>query len=146
RIGFTASELNWLTDNNDATCKTGSSQSVTVTLNTAIPLTWVRVVLNDAGRNVALKQTAQQSSRYYPAEAPDSYRAENAVDGRVGDSSRYDARLTCTHTLYEENPDWWTVYFTQAADVTRFLVYNRNGNEMPNWVFSLIMVLPIYSM
>ncbi|GFR77137.1 fucolectin-related protein [Elysia marginata] len=48
RIGFTASGLNWLTDNNDATCKTGSSQSVTVTLNTAIPLTWVRVVVTDA--------------------------------------------------------------------------------------------------
>ncbi|GFR77254.1 fibrinogen-related molecule [Elysia marginata] len=165
--------------------------SVTVTLNTTIPLTWVRVVVNDAaylnqiqlsyqltsssplqactssstakvdditaditcstenavsrltlsglgvtklcslyisgGRNVALKQATQQSSRYKPAEAPDSFKAENAVDGRVGDVSRDDVRLTCTHTDAAENdPDWWTVNFTQAADVTRFLVYNRD--------------------
>ncbi|GFR75141.1 hypothetical protein ElyMa_002179900 [Elysia marginata] len=91
----------------------------------------LRLKYSSESRNVALKQTAQQSSRYVPTEhvplsAPDFFLAENAVDGRVGDGSRDDSRLTCTHTIYEDDPDWWTVNFTQAADVTRFLVYNRN--------------------
>ncbi|KAK3715488.1 hypothetical protein RRG08_051461 [Elysia crispata] len=39
----------WLTDSDDTTCNTGNTQSVTVTLDTAIPLTWVRVVVTGAG-------------------------------------------------------------------------------------------------
>ncbi|KAK3800201.1 hypothetical protein RRG08_039268 [Elysia crispata] len=149
-MSFTASGGEpWLTDNDDTTCNTGNTQSVSVTLDTSIPLTWVRVGVSNAGlrkakvdgltldiecsttepvsgvtlswsgvtglcslyisggRNVALKQTAQQSSRFIPDGVPNSYYAENAVDGVYPD------------------PGWWTVTFSQAVDVTRFLIYNR---------------------
>ncbi|GFS14713.1 fucolectin-related protein [Elysia marginata] len=109
----------------DITCSTEDAVS-RVTLSGS-GVTKLCSLYISGGRNVALKQATQQSSRYYPAEAPDSFKADNAVDGRVGDGSRDDARLTCTHTNYADDPDWWTVNFTQAADVTRFLVYNRDG-------------------
>ncbi|KAK3762852.1 hypothetical protein RRG08_014176 [Elysia crispata] len=180
----------WLTDSDDTTCNTGNIQSVSVTLDTSIPLTWVRVGISDAvyldqiqlsyqlsgsstslacpglckakvdnqtldiecsttepvsgvtlsgsgvtglcslyisgGRNVALKQTAQQSSRYSPPYAPDSFKAENAVDGVLpGDTVERSARSTCTHTVPDTQPGWWTVTFSQAVDVTWFLIYNR---------------------
>ncbi|KAK3795281.1 hypothetical protein RRG08_055843 [Elysia crispata] len=189
RMSFTTSGgESWLTDNDDTTCNTGNTQSVTVTLNTSIPLTWVRVVVRDAvhldqiqlsgsstplacpgfrkakvddltldiecsttepvsgvtlsgsgvtglcslyisgGRNVALNQTARQSSRYRPVDAPDSYYASNAVDGVLPGDTVESARSTCTHTLGlpdTQDPGWWTVTFSQAVDVTRFLIYNR---------------------
>ena len=39
----------WLTDNKDRTCNRENLRSVTVTLDTPIPLTWLRVVVSDAG-------------------------------------------------------------------------------------------------
>ncbi|KAK3772218.1 hypothetical protein RRG08_064667, partial [Elysia crispata] len=191
RMSFTTSGgESWLTDSDDTTCNTGNNQSVTVTLDTAIPLTWVRVVVSEpvhlhpiqlsyqlsgsstllacpvlrkakvdnqtldiecftpqnvsglslsgsgvtglcslyisGGRNVALKQTARQSSRYIPGGAPDSFKAENAVDGVLPGDTVQSARSTCTHTdVPSATLGWWTVTFSQAVDVTRFLIYNR---------------------
>ncbi|KAK3748456.1 hypothetical protein RRG08_025541 [Elysia crispata] len=47
--GTALSGEGWPLDNDDTTCNTRMSRSVTVTLDTPIPLTWVRVVLRDAG-------------------------------------------------------------------------------------------------
>ncbi|KAK3716451.1 hypothetical protein RRG08_057374, partial [Elysia crispata] len=191
RMSFaTSGRESWLTDSDDTTCNTGNTQSVTVILDTFIPLTWVRVVVRDAvyvdqvqlsyqlsgsstllacpglrkaklddltldiecsttesvsgvtlsgsgvtglcsmyisgGRNVALKQTARQSSRYRPPDAPNSHYAENAVDGVLPGDTRESTRSTCTHTdVPSTTPGWWIVTFLQAVDVTRFLICNR---------------------
>ncbi|KAK3782901.1 hypothetical protein RRG08_057956, partial [Elysia crispata] len=52
RMGFTVNgnfNSSWLTDNKDTTCNRGTLRSVTVTLDTPIPLTWLRVVISEAG-------------------------------------------------------------------------------------------------
>ncbi|KAK3739089.1 hypothetical protein RRG08_064534 [Elysia crispata] len=79
------------------------------------------------GRNVALKQTARQSSRYRPPDgAPSSYNASNAVDGVLPGDTRESARSTCSHTdANKQHPGSWNVTFSQAVDVTRFQIYNR---------------------
>ncbi|KAK3759692.1 hypothetical protein RRG08_051465 [Elysia crispata] len=184
RLGY--SGPGWLTDSDDTTCNTGNTQPVTVTLDTAIPLTWVRVVVRNAGdpsqiqlifqacpglrkakvddrtldiecsttepvsgvtlsgsgvtglcslyisggRNVALKQSALQSSRYVTNNNQDGWWASHAVDGTTGGDPE---SSTCTHTVGYPNaasPGWWTVTFSQAADVTRFLIYNRGDNRI----------------
>ncbi|KAK3775567.1 hypothetical protein RRG08_063665 [Elysia crispata] len=179
----------WLTDSDDTTCNTGNTQPVTVTLDTAIPLTWVRVVVTGAGdlnqiqlnyelpassplqacpglrkasvddltldiecsttepvtavylfgsgisglcslyisggRNVALKQRALQSSKFEPSTT--NWNAGYAVDGTTGGNTPF----TCTHTqLDTASPGWWTVTFSQAVDVTRFLIFNRGENRI----------------
>ncbi|KAK3763467.1 hypothetical protein RRG08_056935 [Elysia crispata] len=197
RMSFTTSGgESWLTDSDDTTCNTGNTQFVTVTLDTSIPLTWVRVVVRGAvfvdqmqlsyqllgsstplacpglrtakvddltldiecsttesvsgvtlsgsgvtglcsmyisgGRNVALNQAARQSSRYIPGGAPDSFNAENAVDGVLPGDTIQSTQSTCTHTLGlpdTQDPGWWTVTFSQAVDVTRFLIYNRDDTH-----------------
>ncbi|KAK3766443.1 hypothetical protein RRG08_000526, partial [Elysia crispata] len=51
RMGFTVTEnfnSSWLTDHKDTTCNRENLRSVTVTLDTPIPLTWLRVVSIDA--------------------------------------------------------------------------------------------------
>ncbi|RUS89570.1 hypothetical protein EGW08_002688, partial [Elysia chlorotica] len=172
----------WLTDNDDTTCNPSSTQSVTVTLDTPIPLTWVRLVVRDpenlnqiqlsyqsspsstnmtcgdlgtaevndktldikcatadpvsaviidgfgatglctlyisGGRNVALKQTAGQSSRF----TSDRYYAGYAVDGTLPSKDNAFSRTTCTHTnINQADPGWWVVTFSQPVDVTWFL-------------------------
>ncbi|KAK3756691.1 hypothetical protein RRG08_057955, partial [Elysia crispata] len=55
RMGFTVNgnfNPRWLTDNKDTTCNRGTLRSVTVTLDTPIPLTWLRVVVSDAGNEM----------------------------------------------------------------------------------------------
>ncbi|KAK3756438.1 hypothetical protein RRG08_029107, partial [Elysia crispata] len=77
----------------------------------------------NGGRNVALKQSAAQSSRLLPA--TNAWLARYAVDGTTGGNNS----LTCTHTAPDRpTPGWWTVTFSQAAYITRFLIYNRNGD------------------
>ncbi|KAK3776996.1 hypothetical protein RRG08_001155 [Elysia crispata] len=191
RLSFTTSGgESWLTDNDDTTCNIGNTQSITVTLDTSIPLTWIRVVVSEpvhldqiqlsyqlsgsstplacpglrkakvdnltldiectttepvsgvtlsgsgvtglcslyisGGRNVALKQTARQSSRFIPDGAPNSFYAENAVDGVLPGDNGESARSTCTHTVPNtQDPGWWNVTFSQAVDVTWLLIYNR---------------------
>ena len=101
-----------------------------------------------AGRNVALKQTAEQSSNYtpasggYPRYGPgwfpvNSYVAGNAVDGRTGfHADITDIRSTCTHTDpdVDNGPGWWTVAFSQPVDIIWFLIYNRYGKIIGNLV------------
>ncbi|KAK3756421.1 hypothetical protein RRG08_029092 [Elysia crispata] len=187
RVGYSGAWL--LTDSDDTTCTT---LPVTVTLDTPIPLTWIRVVVRDAGdlnqiqlsyqlsgtstplacpglrkakvddltldiecsttqkvsgvtlsgsgvtglcslyisggRNVALKQSALQSSRYNPRNNQIDWLASHAVDGTTGGGND---RSTCTHTLPNTaSPGWWTVTFSQAADVTRFLIFNRGDSRI----------------
>ncbi|KAK3801329.1 hypothetical protein RRG08_049095 [Elysia crispata] len=84
-----------------------------------------------SGRNVALKQTARQSSRYRPPDgAPSSYYAGNVVDGVLPRDTGESARSTCIHTdANKQEPGWVNVTFSQAVDVTRFQIYNR-GDEI----------------
>ncbi|CAL1534187.1 unnamed protein product [Lymnaea stagnalis] len=72
------------------------------------------------GRNVALKQTASQTSTYGKAFA------DNAVDGKT---SGLFSDNTCTHTddSNDFNPSW-TVTFEHHQLLNRILLYNRNEN------------------
>ncbi|KAK3731142.1 hypothetical protein RRG08_055853 [Elysia crispata] len=189
RMGFTVNgnfNSSWLTDNNDTTCNRENLRSVTVTLDTAIPLTWLRVVVSDAvdfktveisyrskssntqcpesnfveinkvtadfscpteypvtnvtlsglgnsllcslyinaGRNVALKQPAEQSSLYEDKANKDAFVAQNAVDGEIPKNSKASRQLTCTHTKSEKR-SWWQVSFTNHVEITRFVIENR---------------------
>ena len=78
---------------------------------------------------MALKQTAEQSSRYGPDWFPVNYYvAGNAVDGGTGVKADIKGiRSTCTHTDPNIGTGWWTVTFSQPVELTWFLVYNRNG-------------------
>ena len=65
RMGFTVNEnfnSSWLTDNRDTTCNRRTLRSVTVTLDTPIPLTWLRVAFSHAGRQ-AIKKVAKRSRK-----------------------------------------------------------------------------------
>ena len=44
--------LDWLDDGNDETCNNKDSNSLTVTLEKPIPLTWIRVVLKSDGKSL----------------------------------------------------------------------------------------------
>ena len=55
-MGFSTTEgsdLDWLLDQDDTTCNSRRREKVKVTLDTPIPLTWVRIVVNSSG-NVTL--------------------------------------------------------------------------------------------
>ncbi|KAK3787777.1 hypothetical protein RRG08_010726 [Elysia crispata] len=57
RMGFTVNghfNSSWLTDNKDTTCNRENLRSVTVTLDTPIPLTWLRVVAMDAAHLITV--------------------------------------------------------------------------------------------
>ena len=75
------------------------------------------------GRNVALKQSTEQSSNFpfWPKESG----ASVAVDGRTGVSE--DVKSTCTHTSNQGSRGWWRLMFSQPVDVTWFHIYNRDG-------------------
>ncbi|GFR94345.1 hypothetical protein ElyMa_002665800 [Elysia marginata] len=47
-VSYQANDVPWLLDQDDRTCNDGSTSTIHVTLDTAIPITWVRVVFNDA--------------------------------------------------------------------------------------------------
>ncbi|GFR62940.1 receptor-type tyrosine-protein phosphatase kappa [Elysia marginata] len=123
----TGSTLNvpWLTDDDVNTCNDGSLQALTVLLNTPQPLTWVRLVVSEAGRNVALKQTTQQSNTW------NRWYASNAVDGDPGNpgSSPYLFERTCTHTPSSNPNGWWRVTFSREAVINRIVIYNRRRNN-----------------
>ncbi|GFO43122.1 fucolectin-related protein [Plakobranchus ocellatus] len=77
----------------------------------------------NGGRNVALKQTAKQSSTL------DVWVASNAVDGDPGvpddDSS---LKSTCSHTQgFSDTSDSWEVTFPWAVEINRFQIYNRRN-------------------
>ncbi|KAK3785975.1 hypothetical protein RRG08_064111 [Elysia crispata] len=78
RMGFTVNgnfNSGWLTDNKDTTCNRGTLRSVTVTLDTPIPLTWLRVVISDAvNLNMMFISYRNESSPY--TECPESNTAE----------------------------------------------------------------------
>ncbi|KAK3760473.1 hypothetical protein RRG08_049105 [Elysia crispata] len=60
----------WLTDNDDTTCNTENTQSVSVTLDTSIPLSWVRVVVRDAGDLHQIQLSHQLSGSSTPLACP----------------------------------------------------------------------------
>ncbi|GFS14754.1 multiple epidermal growth factor-like domains 10 [Elysia marginata] len=78
------------------------------------------------GRNVALKQTASQSSRYVPTSSENAFKPENAVDGKLPFGTIENVKSTCTHTDTKEGRGWWAVNFSTAVNITRFRVYNRD--------------------
>ncbi|GFR79393.1 fucolectin-related protein [Elysia marginata] len=189
-VSYQATRVPWLLDKDDRTCNDESTSTIYVTLDTAIPITWVRVVFNDAdsidkirlfytpqnsrsakfcpdkrkaqvddktvdiscqtsdvaekltldgdsvrhlcslyisgGRNVALKQRVYQSSTF--EFATNKWIAQNAVDGRTSVYEAAKTSRTCTHTDPEAGPGWWKLKFSSAVDISRFLIYNRDGN------------------
>ena len=48
-MGLTVGGNNWLIDSDDSTCNDGTIRTISAALDTPIPLTWVRVVVNDEG-------------------------------------------------------------------------------------------------
>ncbi|GFO23040.1 fucolectin-related protein [Plakobranchus ocellatus] len=74
----------------------------------------------NGGRNVALKQRAEQSSTF------DGWVASNAVDGDPGVPDDYsNQRSTCSHTLLNDTSDSWQVTFSRAVEISRLQIYNR---------------------
>ncbi|KAH9502199.1 hypothetical protein Btru_070371 [Bulinus truncatus] len=69
------------------------------------------------GRNVALKQTATQTSTY------GNYPALLAVDGNT---SRYFESGSCSHTGDRDPYSSWTLTLDSAKSIQRFLLYNRD--------------------
>ena len=53
-MGFTVVGNNWLTDSDDSTCNDGNTRLSYAALDTPIPLTWVRVVVNDEGNGTSI--------------------------------------------------------------------------------------------
>ncbi|GFO39299.1 fucolectin [Plakobranchus ocellatus] len=136
----------WLTDSDDGTCNNnGNAESVTVVLETPHPLIWVRVVVNDSRRNVALKQATEQSSRFQ------DWYAKNVVDGTPsGSGINFDQRLTCSHTSGAEI-GWWRVTFSNDVEINRLIIYNREDccrNRLVNFTlqaYSSSGTNPVYS-
>ncbi|KAK3757391.1 hypothetical protein RRG08_050093 [Elysia crispata] len=77
-----------------------------------------------AGRNMALKQRAEQSS-WFNIDLTDRWWAEYAVDGRIPNDVHLPTGLTCSHTRLKDKSPWWQVSFTQPVEITRFLIENR---------------------
>ncbi|KAK3782006.1 hypothetical protein RRG08_038556, partial [Elysia crispata] len=75
-----------------------------------------------AGRNVALKQRAEQSSRYDDGYS-DRWLAKHAVDGTI--PAWYYYKSTCSHTGHHDTSPWWQVSFTHPVEITRFILENR---------------------
>ncbi|GFN96674.1 multiple epidermal growth factor-like domains 10 [Plakobranchus ocellatus] len=73
------------------------------------------------GRNVALKQTADQ------LETLEDWFARNAVDGDPGiPDNEASLRSTCSHTKPGiGDPAYWRVIFSMDVDINRFIIYNR---------------------
>ncbi|GFO05128.1 fucolectin-related protein [Plakobranchus ocellatus] len=73
------------------------------------------------GRNVALKQTADQPGTF------DEWHASNAVDGDPGIPDDYRSiRSTCSHTAPGLGDSaYWRVIFSNDVDINRFIIYNR---------------------
>ncbi|RUS73293.1 hypothetical protein EGW08_018942, partial [Elysia chlorotica] len=73
------------------------------------------------GRNVALKQRAEQSPKF--ESWSEDWGASNAVDGRTDDPNK--AGHTCTHTDHKGSHGWWELEFSRPVDISSFLIYNR---------------------
>ncbi|XP_059173259.1 uncharacterized protein LOC131953868 [Physella acuta] len=97
-------------------------------LYTNLTLSWneritICSIYVNGGRNVALKQTAVQSSTYMVA-GESKAKASNAVDGDP--NSNFNGG-SCTHTAV--NPislPQWSVSFSSPQLVHRYVLYNRN--------------------
>lgn len=74
------------------------------------------------GRNVALKQSARQSSTH-TVSGVRAY-ADKAVDGDTN-SKYYDN--SCTHTELNKAGNW-TVIFSAPVNINRYILYNRGRN------------------
>ncbi|KAK3773746.1 hypothetical protein RRG08_056565 [Elysia crispata] len=78
RMGFTVNghfNSRWLTDNKDTTCNRDHLWSVTVTLDTPIPLIWLRVVVMDAAHLITVNISYWNESSN-STECPESNTAE----------------------------------------------------------------------
>ncbi|KAH9494704.1 Fucolectin-1, partial [Bulinus truncatus] len=69
------------------------------------------------GRNVALKQSATQSSKW-----PPNFDAYLAVDGNT--NNNFDSG-SCTHTLHTDRNPSWTLILDSIRTVNRIILYNR---------------------
>ncbi|KAK3780067.1 hypothetical protein RRG08_064110, partial [Elysia crispata] len=99
-----------------------------------------------AGRNVALKQRAEQSS-WLSIDLRDRWWAEYAVDGRIPNKTHNSSRLTCSHTALQDKSPWWQVSFTQPVEITRFLTENRRDccqERLKNFSLTVYPVNDLY--
>ena len=77
---------------------------------------------------MALKQTAELSSRYKSYNNPNKYYfARYAVDGILSNLSN--VASTCTLNNGTLDAGWWMVTLSQAADITRFRIHGENGKR-----------------
>ncbi|KAH9494734.1 hypothetical protein Btru_017742 [Bulinus truncatus] len=75
----------------------------------------------NGGRNVGLKQKANQTSNYVHGRYTlPSSQASNAVDGNTGDL----AKNSCSHTDPTDKFPMWSVQFPPSS-VTRYVLFNR---------------------
>ncbi|KAH9494746.1 hypothetical protein Btru_017777, partial [Bulinus truncatus] len=118
------SAVDILTDRNDATCLQNNEKTVNVIFNTTYVFTWMRIVVNNECRNIALKQVTWQSSNY--SEKNITYDASKAVDG---DASGEFGKNSCTHTQVNDSTPTWNVRF-KSSEITRYVLHNRNTNEV----------------
>ncbi|CAL1547296.1 unnamed protein product, partial [Lymnaea stagnalis] len=76
------------------------------------------------GQNVALKQSAAQSTVY--AEGNFNGRAENAVDGDANSDGSYGS---CSHTCLADPSPRWNVTLDNTYVVNKFVVYSRMSSQ-----------------
>ncbi|KAH9492446.1 hypothetical protein Btru_029124 [Bulinus truncatus] len=114
----TSPNISKLLDRDDKTCLE-TFGNVIINFNRPFVFTWLRLVVNNECRNVALKQETWQTSDY--VEGGVFYNSSLAVEGDV-DPHLYEHH--CTHTSENDKQPMWTVRF-KPAQITRYVLYNR---------------------
>ncbi|RUS92206.1 hypothetical protein EGW08_000059 [Elysia chlorotica] len=138
RMTFSFTGGSWLTDTDDTTCNPWSTQSVTVTLDTPIPLTWVRLVVNDPEHLDQIQLSYQPSGSATQHNCPDLRKATIGsmtvdipcpTENKINEVTLYGSGVTGLCSLYISGGR--NVALKQAAyqsshytDAGRYTAYN----------------------
>ncbi|KAH9492064.1 hypothetical protein Btru_026728, partial [Bulinus truncatus] len=107
-----------LSDNDSNTCI--YNDKLTIDLKDAYHIRWMRLGVSYPRRNVALKQSTNQSSTFNDGSRS---RALNAVDGNT--DSEY-THGSCSHTGDYDNSPTWSLNLPTSRSISRIVLYNRN--------------------
>ncbi|GFO48090.1 fucolectin-related molecule, partial [Plakobranchus ocellatus] len=78
------------------------------------------------GRNVALKQSARQTTDFENGANSAFWNASKAVDGDPGILDNFDSlRFTCSHTEPGSVYSGWSLVFSRPVDINKLIIYNR---------------------
>ncbi|GFN78769.1 receptor-type tyrosine-protein phosphatase kappa [Plakobranchus ocellatus] len=78
------------------------------------------------GRNVALKQSASQSTTFDDNKYRVTWSADKAVDGNPGIPDDIDSlRSTCSHTNPGSRDAFWRLAFSDPVEINKLMIYNR---------------------